>query len=329
VPVKQRCQAKPERPPSDDYALPSQKKNICGSARLTTATTKPKERRLKFFWSWIQEPIVQWSQDHCVMFSAAVAFFAAFSLAPTLVIIIAVASIFFGADAVQGRLFGEIAGVVGADAAHGLEAIVANAWHADIATRTAILSGVGVLVGASATFSSLHTALNVIWPAPVSSTRDSILAILRVRAISFAFVVGAGLLIVALLILDAAVVLVGQWVLGTSGPAFLIAAVAQRAISLFMMMLAFAVLLKFLPSSRMQWRDAALGASAAALLFECGKRLFAFYLQHAGMTNTFGAAGSLAIILMWLYYSAAVFLLGAEVSATAGRRRRQHVSGWR
>ncbi len=104
---------------------------------------KPKDGRLKSCWSWIQDPIVQWSQDHCVMFSASIAFFAAFSLAPSLVIIIAVASIFFGADAVQGRLFGEIAGVVGADAAHGLEAIVANAWHADIATRTAIVSGVG------------------------------------------------------------------------------------------------------------------------------------------------------------------------------------------
>jgi membrane protein len=263
------------------------------------------------------------------MFSASIAFFAAFSLAPTLVIIIAVASIFFGADAVQGRLFGEIANVVGADAAHGLEAIVANAWHADIARSTAIVSGVGVLVGASATFSTLHTALNVIWPAPVAGTRESILAILRVRAISFAFVLGAALLIVALLVLDALVVIVGQWALGTSGPSFLIAALAQRAISLLMMMLAFAVLLKFLPSTRMQWRDAALGALTAALLFECGKRLFAFYLQHAGMANTFGAAGSLAIILMWLYYSAAVFLLGAEVSAMAARRRTQRLSGWR
>jgi membrane protein len=188
---------------------------------------------------------------------------------------------------------------------------------------------VGVLVGASATFSTLHTALNVIWPAPVAGTRESILAILRVRAISFAFVLGAALLIVALLVLDALVVIVGQWALGTSGPSFLIAALAQRAISLLMMMLAFAVLLKFLPSTRMQWRDAALGALTAALLFECGKRLFAFYLQHAGMANTFGAAGSLAIILMWLYYSAAVFLLGAEVSAMAARRRTQRLSGWR
>lgn len=263
------------------------------------------------------------------MFSASVAFFAAFSLAPTLLIIIAVASIFFGADAVQGRLFGEIAGIVGNDAAHALEAIVANAWHSDIATRTAILSGVGVLVGASATFSSLHTALNVIWPAPIVSTRDSILAMLRVRAISFAFVLGAGLLIVALLVLDAAVVLVGHWVLGTNGPSFLIASLAQRALSVGMMMLAFAVLLKYLPSKRMKWNDALLGALTAALLFEAGKRIFSLYLQHAGTANTFGAAGSLAVILMWLYYSAAVFLLGAEVSAATARRRTLSEAGWR
>jgi membrane protein len=293
------------------------------SAKLTESRT------LKSFWYWIANPIARWGQDHCVMFSASIAFFAAFSLAPTLVIIIAVASIFFGMDAVQGRLFGEIAGIVGTDAAHGLEAIVANAWHADIATSTAILSGVGVLVGASATFSSLHTALNVIWPSPVASTRDSIVAILRVRAISFALVLGAALLIVGLLLFDALLGLVGHWVLGNSGLSFLVAALGQRAISLSMMMLAFATLLKFLPSKRMQWRDALLGASTAALLFEAGKRLFAFYLQHAGTANTFGAAGSLAIILMWLYYSAAVFLLGAEVSATAARRRTQSESGWR
>jgi membrane protein len=281
------------------------------------------------WWSWIVDPVTQWIQDHCVMFSASIAFFAAFSLAPTLVIIIAVASIFFGADAVQGRLFGEIAGVVGVDAAHGLEAIVANAWHADIATSTAILSGVGVLLGASATFSSLYTALNVIWPTAMTGTRESIFALLRVRAISFALVVGAGLLIVVLVILDALVQVLGQWILGSNGPSFLVAALGQRAISFSMLILAFSILLKFLPSARMRWRDAALGALTGALLFEGGKRLFAFYVEHAGMVNTFGAAGSLAVILLWLYYSAAVFLLGAEVAATAARRRTHRESGWR
>jgi membrane protein len=281
------------------------------------------------WWSWIVDPVTQWLQDHCVMFSASIAFFAAFSLAPTLVIVIAVASIFFGADAVQGRLFGEIAGVVGVDAAHGLEAIVANAWHADIATSTAILSGIGVLLGASATFSSLYTALNVIWPTAMTGTRESIFALLRVRAISFALVVGAGLLIVVLVVLDAFVQVLGRWALGNNAPSFLIAALGQRAISVSMLILAFSILLKFLPSARMRWRDAALGALTGALLFEGGKRLFAIYVEHAGMVNTFGAAGSLAVILLWLYYSAAVFLLGAEVAATAARRRTHRESGWR
>ncbi|SAL43771.1 YihY/virulence factor BrkB family protein [Caballeronia humi] len=279
--------------------------------------------------SWIVDPVTQWTQDHCLMFSASIAFFAAFSIAPTLVIVISVASIFFGADAVQGRLFGEISGVVGVDAAHALEAIVANAWQADIARRTAILSAAAVLIGASATFSSLHSALNVIWPTPAVSARESVFNLLRVRAISFGLVVGSGLLIVALLVLDALVELLGHLVLGDGSPYVFLASVTQRAITLAMLMLAFTVLLKFLPSTRMQWRDAALGALAAALLFEGGKRLFAFYLSHAGTANMFGAAGSLAVILMWLYYSAAVFLLGAELAATAARKRTHRESGWR
>ncbi|MEZ2349472.1 YihY/virulence factor BrkB family protein [Caballeronia sp. RCC_10] len=279
--------------------------------------------------SWIADPVAQWLQDHCLMFSAAISFFAAFSLAPTLVIVISVASVFFGADAVQGRLFDEISGVVGADAAHALEAIVANAWQADMARRTAVLSIAGVLIGASATFSSLHSALNVIWPTPAVSTRDSLFALLRVRLMSFGLVVGAGLLVVVLLVLDALVEVLGHWAFGDGSPFVVLSTLTRRAISLAMLMLAFSVLLKFLPTTRMRWRDAALGAAAAALLFEGGKRLFAFYLQHAGTANMFGAAGSLAIILMWLYYSAAVFLLGAELSATAARKRTHRESGWR
>ncbi|SAL18112.1 putative ribonuclease BN [Caballeronia peredens] len=287
-------------------------------------------RTARFGWlSWIVDPLTQWTQDHCLMFSASIAFFAAFSLAPTLVIVISVASVFFGADAVQGRLFDEISGVVGVDAAHALEAIVANAWHADIARSTAILSLAGVLIGASATFSSLHSALNVIWPTPAVSARESIVTLLRVRLMSFGLVVGAGLLVAVLLVLDALVEILGHWVLGDGSPFIVLSDLSRRALSLAVLMLAFTVLLKFLPTTRMLWRDAALGAAAAALLFEGGKRLFAFYLAHAGTANMFGAAGSLAIILMWLYYSAAVFLLGAELSATAARKRTHRASGWR
>jgi membrane protein len=298
-------------------------------SRESDALANGRVPRWRGLLSWLVDPVTQWSQDHCLMFSAAIAFFAAFSLAPTLVIVIAVASVFFGAQAVQGRLFGEISGVVGMDAARALEAIVANAWQADMARSTAVVSVVGVLVGASAMFSSLHSALNVIWPTPAVSTRESIVSLLRVRLISFGFVVGAGLLVVALLVIDAMVVVLGRWALGDGSPFMVLSDLTQRAVSLGVMMLAFTVLLKYLPTTRMLWRDSLLGAGAAALLFEAGKRLFSFYLQHAGTANMFGAAGSLAIILMWLYYSSAVFLLGAELAATAARKRTHRQSGWR
>ncbi len=134
---------------------------------------------------------------------------------------------------------------------------------------------------------------------------------------------------VALLLLDALVEVLGHWAFGNGNPFIVLSALTRCAISLGMLIVAFTVLLKFLPTTRMMWRDAFLGSIAAALLFECGKRLFAFYLQHAGTANMFGAAGSLVIILMWLYYSAAVFLIGAELAATAAPKRPHRASGWR
>lgn len=272
--------------------------------------------------SWITEPCGRWATNRCSAMAASIAFYASFSLAPTLVIVIAVASFFFGGDAVQGRLFNEIRGVMGDQAAAGVQAIVANAWHANIATRTTVLSLCGVLIGASATFASLNHALNTIWPAhSINGMKASLVGLVRVRLISFGLVVGVGFLVVVLLLLDAAVAIVGHWVWGEQSPSYLLASIAQHLTALVVLVLAFAVLLRFLPDTALHWRDAVVGGIAAALLFTGGKNLFSLYLAHAGMANTFGAAGSLAVVLMWLYYSAAVFLLGAEFAAAAGRRR--------
>jgi membrane protein len=271
--------------------------------------------------SWVTEPIVRWVKDRCPTMAASIAFYTAFSLAPTLVIVIAVAGFFFGGDAVQGRLFDEIRGVVGDQAAQGVQAIVANAWHSDIAARTTTMSLVGVVIGASATFSTLNSALNAIWPVPASDARASILGVVRVRLISFGLVVGVAFLIVVLLVLDTAVGMIGQWFWGMRSASYLIANTLQHITSLATLLFAFAAMLKFVPDATIEWRDALVGGLAAALLFSGGKNLFAFYLAHVGTASTFGAAGSLAVLLMWLYFSSAVFLLGAEVTATAGRRR--------
>jgi membrane protein len=140
----------------------------------------------------------------------------------------------------------------------------------------------------------------------------------RVRLISFGLVLGVAFLLIVSLVLDTAIQALGTWLWGDS-PFVIIGDVVQLAIGLVILSVAFGALLKFLPDARVHWRDALVGGLVAAILFSVGKKLFALYLAHAGTANSFGAAGSLAVLLMWLYFSAAVLLLGAEFSAARAR----------
>ncbi|TDN62446.1 YihY/virulence factor BrkB family protein [Paraburkholderia sp. BL10I2N1] len=268
--------------------------------------------------SWAVGAFRQFAENRCAAMAAGIAFYAAFSLAPTLVMVIAVAGWFFGADAARGELFREVHGVLGDDAAAGVQTIVQNAHHSGSAGGiAAIISFVLLAIGASATFSSLNSALNIVWPFSGPRT-SSVLALVRVRLISFGLVLGVAFLLIVSLVLDAAITFVGRWLLGDS-PYLMIGNLLQLAVGLFVLAVAFAALLKFLPDAPVQWRDALVGGFVSALLFSAGKKLFALYLAHAGMANSFGAAGSLAVLLMWLYFSALVLLLGAEFSAARGR----------
>jgi membrane protein len=263
-----------------------------------------------------------WSNDRCATMSAALAFYAAFSLAPMLVIVIAIAGFFFGADAVQGRLFAEIQYLVGSDGASVIQTTVSNAWKARSAggNWAAPLSVVAIVMGASATFAELNASLNRIWDVRGPAKQVSWLALLRIRMVSFALVVGLGFLLLVLLIADAALAFAASYLWRLSSASLLLGQVFQSIFSILFLATAFGVLMKILPDRPIRWPDAALGGTAAALLFVGGKGLFAFYLSRAGTANTFGAAGALAVILMWLFYSAAVFLFGAELSAAWARR---------
>jgi membrane protein len=256
--------------------------------------------------------------------SASIAFYSAFSLAPTLVLIIAIVSFFYGADAAQGRLVAEIQDYVGDQAASSIQAMISSAWNARTAAGTTVVSIVVVAVGASATFSSLNAALNDICP-PLASTaggaRATIAKLIRARLISFGLVIGAGFLIVFLLVLDTALKVTEGWVMGDASHAVMWADISQRILSFVILLGAFTAVLKLVPDALLEWRCATYGGLTSAILFSGGKNVFSFYLAHAGTANSFGAAGSLAVVLMWLFYSAAVFLLGAEVMASAARRR--------
>jgi membrane protein len=269
------------------------------------------------------EPVHHWVTDRCSSHAASIAFYSAFSLAPTLVLIIGIISFFYGADAAQGKLVDEIRGVVGDQAAAGIQIMISSAWQARTGAGTTVVSIFIVALGASATFASLNSALNEICTPLEASlgARASILSIVRIRLMSFGLVIGSGFLVVVLLVLDAVITFAGKWLVGEQSPSFIIASASQRGLSLLILIGAFATLLKLLPDARMQWRPAFYGGLTSALLFTGGKNLFGFYLAHAGTANSFGAAGSLAVVLMWLYYSSAVFLLGAQVTASSARRR--------
>jgi membrane protein len=268
--------------------------------------------------SWAIGAFKQFSEDRCAAMAASIAFYAAFSLAPTLVMVIAVAGWFFGAEAARGELFNHINGLLGDEAAAGVQTIVENAHHSGSAGGiAAIISLATLVIGASATFSSLNNALNIVWPDP-GPRASSVIALMRVRLISFGLVLGVAFLLIVSLVLDTVITFIGKWLWGDS-PYIVIGNLLQLGVGLLVLTCAFAGLLKFLPDARVHWRDAFVGGLVAAVLFSAGKKLFALYLAHAGITSSFGAAGSLAVLLMWLYFSAAVLLLGAEFSAARGR----------
>ncbi|MFX1675047.1 YihY/virulence factor BrkB family protein [Paraburkholderia sp. A2WS-5] len=268
--------------------------------------------------SWVASACRQFIADRCPSLAASIAFYSAFSLAPTLVMVIAVAGWFFGADAARGELYRQVHNVLGNDAAAGVTTIVENAHRAGGTGSIAAMISLAMLaVGASATFASLNSALNIVWP-PIGPRTSSVLALVRLRLISFGLVLGVAILLFVSVVLDTVITFVGRWLWGET-PFVIIGNLLQLTVGLLVLAFAFAALLRFLPDAVVRWRDALVGGMVAAALFSVGKKLFALYLAHAGMATAFGAAGSLAVLLMWLYFSAAVLLLGAEFSAARAR----------
>ncbi|MEI5997116.1 YihY/virulence factor BrkB family protein [Paraburkholderia bengalensis] len=261
-----------------------------------------------------KEIVARFSSDRCTMMGASIAFYSAFSLAPTLVIVLAVIGWFFGRDAAQGRLFTQVKGILGGDAASAIQAIVENAHFSGKGGFAALISIVLLAVGASATFSSLNTALDVVFHAKSPKGIAGVALLLRARLVSLGLVMGLAFLLVVSLVLDAAIQTVGHAIFGSTALT-LFAEVAQSLFGLLILTIGLGALIKWLPDVHVAIRPALIGGLVASVLFTVGRQLFGLYLAHAGTAGSFGAAGSLAVLMMWLYFCAVVFLLGAEVVA--------------
>jgi membrane protein len=263
--------------------------------------------------------LLGWIDHRCSALSAALAFYAMFSLAPMLLVIIALAGYFFGADATSGQLYSQLRQVVGPEAAAFVQVAVQSAWNSRASTGATWISVIVIVIGASVTFAELKSALNTIFvvtPSTDVPLLRSTLALVRARVLSFALVSGLAFLLIVLLAVDTAVVAFQHALFADAADArgtkvFL---AMEKGFSLVLLTVSFTVLLRVLPDTTVSFRAALIGAACGSALFVLGKSLFSMYLTNMGTTDVFGAAGSLAVILMWLYYSSAVFLFGAEIA---------------
>ncbi len=260
-----------------------------------------------------------WSEDKASRLAAALAYYTAFAIAPLLLIAIAVAGFVFGEEAASGQVFAQLEGLLGADAARAVETAIANSRQSGASTISAII-GIGTLLwSASNLFAQLQDALNTIWevaPKPGAG----IMATLKKRFLSMTMVLGIAFLLLVSLVLSAALSALGNFFNTLLPAADVLWPVVNAAISFAVITLLFAAIYKVLPDVEISWSDVWIGAAATALLFTVGKLLIGLYLGNAGVGSTYGAAGSLLILLIWVYYSAQILFFGAEFTQAYARK---------
>jgi membrane protein len=269
--------------------------------------------------SLLKQSFSEWGEDKAPRLAAALSYFAIFSIAPFLIIVIAIAGFIWGQDAVEGRVFGQIEGAVGAEAAQMIQTMLAGV-HDPAQGIIATVIGVGLLIfAASGLFAQLQDSLNVIWE--VQPRPDlGIKGVLRTRLLSFLLILGIGVLLLLFLIASAIIAGFSE-IIGDLFPgAAIVIFLANLLLTFAVVTLLFAMMYKVLPDAKIQWSDVWLGAAFTALLFAIGKELIGLYMGHVAVGSAFGAAGSLVVLLLWIYYSAMILFFGAEFTQVYANR---------
>ena len=259
--------------------------------------------------------IQNWQNDKAPRMGAALAYYIALSLAPTVLIVLAMVGYAFGAQSAERRLVSQIHGLVGYEGARPIQAMIEGARASSRGLAATVLGLITVFFASTAVVSELTDAMNTIWRVPeetTSSTARSIFNLIKGRLLSFALVLASGLFLVASLIVSAGVVATGKYLNLGEAPPVILAQAIDWVVSFVVITVLFAVIFKVLPRVPLHWSDVTLGAILTSLLFAAGKILLGVYLGRAGFHDTYGAAGSLVIVLVWVYYSAQVLFLGAE-----------------
>jgi membrane protein len=270
----------------------------------------------------LKESAGSWSEDRAPSMGAAISYYSVFSLAPLLVLVIAVAGLFFGADQVQGAVFGQLSALMGEDAARAVDEMLKHAQEPKTGGIATAVSIVVLLFGASTVLAELQSALDIVWRVPTAEKAkgNAIWVWIRTRLLTFGMVLAIAFLMIISLVFSTMIAALGKWWAPMLGSWEGLAHVLDIGSSFVVLALAFAVIYKFMPSTHIRWRDVWVGAGVTSLLFAIGKWAIGLYLGKSDVASSFGLFGSLALLMIWIYYSAQIFLFGAEFTRVFAER---------
>ena len=255
--------------------------------------------------------VSSWLDDYAPSMGAALSYYTVFSLAPLLLIVVSVAGLVFGEEAVRGELFGQLQGLMGADAAQAVQGLLASASKPSHGVLGTVIGVAVLLFGATTVFGELQDDLDRIWRAPARKGSGA-WSLLRARLLSFGMILALAFLLMVSLVIGAVLSALGKW----WGPMFggweVLAQIVNLVVGFALTTAIFAIIYKMMPRVHVRWHDVWIGAVVTALLFTIGKFLIGLYIGKSGVASGYGAAGSLIVVFLWVYYSAQIFLLGAE-----------------
>lgn len=272
----------------------------------------PRGSLLTRTWHLIKAAVSSWVDDFAPSMGAALSYYTVFSLAPMLLIVIGVAGLIFGAEAARGEIVVQLRGLMGEQGAVAVEELLKSASDPGKGILATIVGFGTLMVGATAVFAELQSSLDRIWRTPAPPNESGIWGIIRTRILSFGLILGLGFLMIVSLVLSAGLAALGNWWGNYLGKWEFVLQALNFVVSFGVVTVIFAAIYKFMPHARIAWKNVWVGAIVTALLFTIGKFLISLYIGKSGVASGFGAAGSFAVLLVWVYYSAQIFLLGAE-----------------
>lgn len=275
-------------------------------------------------WDVIREAVLGWVRDKAGSMGAALAYYTLFSIVPLLLLLIALAGLFFGADAAQGAVVEQLTGLMGRESAETIETMLRQADRPGGGLAATIISVFTLLVGATTVLAELQSDLDRIFRAPASARPRGLWGLLRTRLLSLGMILGIAFLLVVSLAASAGLAALHRWWSRSLGEWLTVLQIFTFAFDLAVITGVIAMIYRFMPSVHLRWHDVWRGAALTALLLAAGKFLIGLYIGGTDIASGFGAAGSLIILLIWVYYSTQIFLLGAEFTAVFARRYGSH-----